>query len=52
MSLNKEQKDEARDSLKELLDEGTNLPIATSSDLPSFHDVERYTYDESKNKSI
>ena len=52
MSLNKDQKDEARDSLKELLDEGTNLPIATSNDLPSFHDVERYTYDESKNKSM
>ena len=52
MALDKEQKDEARENLKELLDEGTNLPIATQGDLPSFNDVERYSFDDGKNKSI
>ena len=52
MGLDKEQKDEARESLKELLDEGTNLPIAKQGDLPSFNDVERYSFDDGKNKSI
>jgi hypothetical protein len=52
MALDKEQKDEARESLKELLDEGTNLPIAKQGDLPSFNDVERYSYDDGKDKSI
>ena len=52
MGLDKEQKDEARESLKELLDEGTNLPIARQGDLPSFNDVERYSFDDGKNKSI
>ena len=52
MALNEEQKDEARDSLKELLDEGKNLPIIKDGDLPSFHSVEKYTYLESKGKSV
>ena len=46
MALNDEQKDEARDSLKSLLDEGTKLPIVAEGDLPSFHNVEKYTYKE------
>ena len=52
MALDKEQKDEARENLKELLDEGTNLPIAKEGDLPSFNDVERYSFDDGKDKSI
>ena len=36
----KENKEEFRESIKDLLDEGTNLPIAKSDDLPSFHNVE------------
>lgn len=52
MAIDKNQKDEARESLKELLDEGTNLPIAKQGDLPSFNDVERYSYDDGKDKSI
>ena len=52
MKLDNDQKNEARENLKELLDEGTRLPIATNSDLPSFNDVERYSFDEGKNKSI
>ena len=52
MAIDKNQKDEARESLKELLDEGTNLPIAQQGDLPSFNDVERYSYDDGKDKSI
>ena len=52
MALNEEQKDEARDSLKTLLDEGTKLPIVAEGDLPSFHNVEKYTYTESKGKSV
>lgn len=52
MALDKEQKEEARENLKELLDEGTNLPIAQEGDLPSFNDVERYSFDDGKNKSI
>ncbi len=52
MALDKEQKDEARENLKELLDEGTNLPIAQEGDLPSFNDVERYSFDDGKDKSI
>tara|TARA_Y100000385_G_C12988845_1_gene591873 strand:+ start:583 stop:1185 length:603 start_codon:yes stop_codon:yes gene_type:complete len=52
MALDKEQKDEARESLKELLDEGTNLPIAQEGDLPSFNDVERYSFDDGKDKAI
>ena len=52
MALDKNQKAEARENLKELLDEGTNLPIVQEGDLPSFNDVERYSFDEGKNKSI
>ena len=52
MALDKEQKDEARENLKELLDEGTNLPIMKEGDLPSFNDVERYSFDDGKDKSI
>ena len=52
MALDKEQKDGARESLKELLDEGTNLPIAQQGDLPSFNDVERYSFDDGKDRSI
>ena len=52
MALDKEQKDEARENLKELLDEGTNLPIIKEGDLPSFNDVERYSFDDGKDKSI
>ena len=52
MALDKEQKDEARENLKELLDEGTNLPIMKEGELPSFNDVERYSFDDGKDKSI
>ncbi len=52
MALDKEQKDEARENLKDLLDEGTNLPIVKEGELPSFNDVERYSFDDGKDKSI
>ncbi len=52
MALDKEQKDEARENLKELLDEGTNLPIMKEGELPSFNDVERYSFDDGKDRSI
>jgi len=52
MALDKNQKDEARENLKDLLDEGTNLPIMKEGELPSFNDVERYSFDDGKDKSI
>ncbi len=52
MALDKDQKDEARENLKDLLDEGTNLPIVKEGELPSFNDVERYSFDDGKDKSI
>ena len=52
MALEKNQKDEARENLKDLLDEGTSLPIMKEGELPSFNDVERYSFDDGKDKSI
>ncbi len=47
-----EQKNEARESIEDLLSEDNQLPVARSGDLPSFHSVEDYQYGESKNKAI
>jgi hypothetical protein len=49
MSNNNE---EARESIKDLLSEDNQLPVARPGDLPSFHTVEDYQYGESKSKAI
>ena len=48
----KENKEEVRESIKDLLDEGTNLPIAKTGDLPSFHNVESFEYDTAKHSAV
>jgi len=47
-----ENKEEIRDTIKDLLDEGTNLPIAREGDLPSFHSVEGFSYDKTKDAAV
>jgi len=44
--------EEARESIKDLLSEDNQLPVARPGDLPSFHTVEDYQYGESKSKAI
>jgi hypothetical protein len=44
--------EEARESIKDLLSEDNQLPVARQGDLPSFHTVEDYQYGESKAKAI
>jgi len=46
-------KDEVRESIKDLLqDDGTNLPIANTGDLPSFHSMETFSYDTTKTAAV